>query len=187
MAGQTGWFLVAALATLIASPSTGARETFRVTSPTVEDGGAMPASSVLNAFGCSGDNRSPALTWSGAPEGTESFAVTLYDPDAPTGSGWWHWVVFDIPASVTSLPEDAGGVSGALPEGAVQSRTDFGAAGYGGPCPPEGRAPHRYVFTVHALAVAELPLDADASGAMVGFFLGQNTLATATLSARYGR
>ena len=131
------------------------------------------------------DNRNPQLAWTGAPEGTQSFVVTAYDPDAPTGSGWWHWTVFDIPAAVTELP--AGATVGAgLPAGAVEGRTDFGAPGYGGACPPPG-APHHYVFTVFALGVADLPLDDGASGAMVGFMARANALASATLTATYGR
>ena len=132
-------------------------------------------------------NRSPALAWSNAPAGTKSFAVTMYDPDAPTGSGWWHWVVFNIPANVTSLPTGAGDpAANLLPAGAVQSATDFGAYGYGGPCPPPGK-PHRYIFSVFALKVDKLPLDTRASGAMVGFNLNANALAKASLTAKYGR
>ncbi|MCG5241147.1 YbhB/YbcL family Raf kinase inhibitor-like protein [Azospirillum doebereinerae] len=143
---------------------------------------------VANGFGCTGGNRSPELSWSDPPAGTRSFAVTAYDPDAPTGSGWWHWVVFDLPASATGLPAGAGDASGAaLPGGAVQSRTDTGTPGYFGPCPPPGDAPHRYVFTVHALKVERLDLPADSSGALVGFSLTANRLGQATITARYGR
>ena len=143
---------------------------------------------VFNGFGCSGQNVSPQLAWKNAPAGTKSFAITAYDPDAPTGSGWWHWVVFDVPATVTALPSGAGSTTpSALPAGAVQGNTDFGTKGYGGPCPPPGDRPHRYIFTVHALKVAKLDVPANATAAMVGFSINANRLASATLTARYGR
>jgi Raf kinase inhibitor-like YbhB/YbcL family protein len=167
---------------LFASP---ALADMMLTSPEFADGGTLPASQVLNGFGCSGPNTSPALAWSGAPEGTKSFILTLYDPDAPTGSGWWHWTVANIPAEVTGLPAGASGT--AVPEGAVEGRTDFGSSGFGGACPPQGAAPHRYVFTIYALPEATLPLDANASGAMVGFYANAMALEHATLTATYGR
>jgi len=123
---------------------------------------------------------SPALKWSGAPAGTKSYAVTVYDPDAPTGSGWWHWVLFNIPANVTSLAEGVKGVG-------VEGNTDFGAKGYGGPCPPPGDKPHRYVFTVYALKTDKIDVPANATAAMVGFNLHANQLAKTTLTAKYGR
>jgi Raf kinase inhibitor-like YbhB/YbcL family protein len=138
-------------------------------------------------FGCSGGNRSPHLRWSDAPAGTQSFAVTCFDPDAPTGSGFWHWVVVNIPASTTELPLDAGNpASGGLPPGALQVRTDFGKPGYGGPCPPEGD-PHRYLFTVFAVGVDALPVTANTSAAVVGFQLHFNTLAKAQLMGLFRR
>ena len=112
----------------------------------------------------------------------------VFDPDAPTGSGWWHWVAFNIPADVTTLAKGAGDPGGRLmPAGVVQSRTDFGEPGYGGPCPPEDDAPHRYQFMVFALSVEKLPLDADAPAAMVGFYIHANLLGKAVLEANYGR
>ena len=162
--------------------------TFTLTSPDVPEGKPLPDAQVFNSFGCTGQNISPALQWTGAPAGTESFAITVYDPDAPTGSGWWHWLVFNIPATVTSLPTGAGDPKGGkAPPGAVQSRTDFGGPGFGGACPPPGDKPHRYIFTVYALKVDQLPLDADASGAMVGFYLGANSLGKASFTRTYGR
>ena len=161
---------------------------FTVSSPDVRPGAGLQAAQVLNGFGCSGGNRSPALSWSGAPAGTKGFAVTLYDPDAPTGSGWWHWLVYNLPAKTLGLADGAGDGAGLhLPAGAVQGVTDFGSMGYGGPCPPQGDAPHRYVFMVYALDVTALDLPRGASNALVRFTLHAHTLATATLTAKYGR
>src|ERR1044071_7350477 len=158
---------------------------FAVTSDSFKDGDYLGKDYILSAdygFGCAGGNRSPHLRWSGAPEGTKSFAVTCFDPDAPTGSGFWHWVVVNIPPTVTELPLDAGNPkSGKLPAGALEVRTDFGKPGYGGPCPPQGAHPHRYVFTVSAVGVEQLPVTADTSAAVVGYQLHFNTLASATL------
>jgi Raf kinase inhibitor-like YbhB/YbcL family protein len=140
---------------------------------------------VFSGFGCTGDNISPAVSWSGAPEETKSYALTIYDPDAPTGSGWWHWVVFNIPASVTSL--DTGASITGLPEGASQTRNDYGTVQYGGPCPPEGDEAHRYIITVHALDVEKLDLAPDTPAAQVGYNLHVHGLAKAELVAKYGR
>src|SRR5271156_3021859 len=138
-----------------------AAQTMTLTSPDIAPGARIADEQVFSAFGCSGKNVSPALSWSGAPKGTKSFALSVYDPDAPTGSGFWHWVVFNIPADVTSLPKGAGDPkSDAAPKGAVQSRTDYGVPGYGGPCPPKGDKPHRYQFTVFAVDVDKLDADA---------------------------
>lgn len=158
-------------------------------SDSFEDGDRLADEHVLSesfGFGCAGGNVSPALEWSGAPEGTKSFTLSCYDPDAPTGCGFWHWVVVNIPPDVTSLPAGAGSGEG-LPAGALQTRTDFGKPGYGGPCPPEGADPHRYVFTVFAVGLDALPVDADTSAAVIGFQLNFNTLEKATLTGMYGR
>jgi Raf kinase inhibitor-like YbhB/YbcL family protein len=159
-----------------------------VTSDSFKDGehlGSEHAMSADYGFGCAGGNISPALSWSGAPEGTKSFTVTCYDPDAPTGCGFWHWVVVNIPPDVTSLPAGAGSGEG-LPAGALQTRTDVGKPGYAGPCPPEGRE-HRYVFTVSAVGLDALPVDADTSAAVIGFQLNFNALETARITALYKR
>ncbi|WP_305856960.1 YbhB/YbcL family Raf kinase inhibitor-like protein [Balneatrix alpica] len=157
-------------------------------SETWQPGQQVEAAQVFQGFGCSGDNLSPQLSWSGAPAATRSFAVTLYDPDAPTGSGWWHWLVFNLPASQQSLPAGAGNLDLQLaPAGSVQSRTDFASNGYGGPCPPQGDAPHRYQLKVFALDVESLPLGADSPAAMVGYFLNQHKLAEAMLEVQYSR
>jgi Raf kinase inhibitor-like YbhB/YbcL family protein len=164
---------------------------FKVTSNSFRDGDYLGADHILSAdfgFGCSGGNRSPHLAWSGVPAGTKSFAVTCFDPDAPTGSGFWHWLVVNIPPQVAELPLDAGNPkSTLLPKGALQTRTDFGAAGYGGPCPPAGDHPHRYLFTVFAVGAESLPVTADTSAAIVGFQLNFNTLAKAAIMGLYKR
>jgi Raf kinase inhibitor-like YbhB/YbcL family protein len=160
---------------------------FKLTSPDVANRGTIKDEQVFNNFGCTGGNISPELSWSGSPAATKSFAVTVFDPDAPTGSGFWHWLIANIPASTTSLPKNAGDPKADLaPKGSVQSRTDYGSSGYGGPCPPKGK-PHRYIFTVYAVDTDALPVQADTSGAVVGFNLHFHTLAKATLTARYGR
>jgi len=158
---------------------------FTLSSSEIGEGKALSNAQVFGGFGCKGDNVSPSLSWSGAPMGTKSFVVTAYDPDAPTGSGWWHWVVFNIPATVTALPLNAGSGKG-MPAGAVQSRTDFGMTGYGGACPPPGQV-HRYVFTVYALGAEKLDLNKDASAALVGFMTTANGLAKASITAVYTR
>ena len=157
---------------------------FRLWSNDLKEGGKLPEAQVFNGFGYSGGNRSPHLAWDGAPEGTKSFVVTMYDPDAPTGSGWWHWVVINLPASTKELPAGSGSGS-SLPAGALQTRTDFGAPGYGGAAPPAGRT-HRYIFTVHALKVERIDLDAQASGALVGFTVFMNALGKASLTVTFG-
>ena len=163
---------------------------FAVTSNSFKDGDYLPKEFILSAdfgFGCAGGNTSPHLKWSGAPVGTKSIAITCYDPDAPTGSGFWHWLVVNIPADVTELAAGAGSAGGKLPAGALQTRTDFGAPGYGGPCPPEGHGTHRYVFTVFAVKQDALQVTADTSAAIIGFQLHFNTLEKATLTAKFAR
>ncbi len=163
-------------------------EDFLLSSPQLEPGKNLGMEQVFSGFGCTGKNISPALSWKGSPAETKSFAVTVYDPDAPTGSGWWHWAIFNISAKINNLAENAGDPSSkSAPEGSIQSITDFGRAGYGGACPPVGDKPHRYIFTVFALDVEKLPLDANASGAMVGYYLNKHALAKATITVYYSR
>jgi len=157
---------------------------FKLHSNDLKDGGTIAQAQVFNSFGHSGGNISPHLAWSDAPEGTESFVVTVFDPDAPTGSGWWHWVVSNIPAGVTELPTGASGTA-ALPAGAVESRTDYGVAGYGGAAPPPG-PPHRYIFTVYAMKTPRIEVTPDSSAALVGFMTHFNSIAKASLTALYG-
>lgn len=152
---------------------------FTVTSPDVAEGSTISDAQYWNNFGCTGENARPALAWTGAPKGTKSFAVTLYDKDAPTGSGFWHWVAYNIPADATGIAGDA------LPAGTVEGNTDVGVPGFAGPCPPVGRT-HDYVYTVHALGTDHLEVPEGATAALTGFFLYQNTLATATLGVIAG-
>lgn len=149
--------------------------------------GQLTKTQEFSGFGCDGKNISPELHWNNAPKGTKSFAVTVYDPDAPTGSGWWHWVVFNIPTSIASLPADFGNTSKASKINALQSITDYGKAGFGGACPPKGDRPHRYLFTVHALNVDHLDLDAKSSPALVGYMVNAHSLGKATIVSYYGR
>jgi Raf kinase inhibitor-like YbhB/YbcL family protein len=176
-----------ALAAFTAAPASAA---MKLTSPDVKPKGMIADEQVFSGFGCTGKNISPALNWSGkVPKGTKSFALTVYDPDAPTGSGFWHWVVFDIPPTAMSLPKNAGDVKSNLaPAGSVQSRTDFGVPGWGGPCPPKGDKPHHYIFTLFAVDTDKLQVPGpDVSAAIVGFMLHFHTLGKATLTGKYGR
>jgi len=179
--------LLIALMYLGVVQAAGAAE-FMLSSPEVAEGGKFADEQVLNAFGCNGKNISPALNWKGMPAGTKSIAVTLFDLDAPTGSGWWHWVIFNIPANSAGLVKNAGDPTAKLaPKDSIQSRTDFGKSGYGGACPPAGDKPHRYQFSVYALKTDKLPLDENATAAMVSFYLQQNLLQKAVLLARQSR
>jgi len=159
---------------------------FRLSSPDLVSKGRIALTHVSNAMGCKGQNISPALQWANAPAGTKSFAVTAYDPDAPTGSGWWHWVIYNIPATTTSLAAGAGNGRNA-PSGSVEGPTDFGTKGYGGPCPPVGDKPHHYHFTVFALKTDKLDMPGNATSAFVGYNLNANKIATARITALYAR
>lgn len=170
------------VSTLVTAALTGAAvaEDFKLTSPDIAEGQRLASDFVFQGFGCEGGNVAPTLAWSGAPEGTESFAVTVYDPDAPTGSGWWHWFAFNIPSDVMSLP---GGQP--VPAGTVELTNDYGASGFGGACPPPGEV-HRYIFKVHALGTT-LELGGDVSNALAGFMVNANSLASAQITAVYNR
>jgi Raf kinase inhibitor-like YbhB/YbcL family protein len=160
----------------------------KVMSPDIKPGARIADEQVASAMGCPGKNISPEISWSGAPKETKSFAVSVYDPDAPTGSGFWHWVVFNIPPGTTSLPKNAGDPKASLmPAGAVMSRTDVGVPGYFGPCPPKGDRPHHYHFQVFAVDVDKLDADENATPAFVGFNLHFHTLARGDLTGVWGR
>jgi len=178
----------ASLASLTLVASLAHAAGFKLESPTIKPGSKLSEAQVYNGFGCTGKNVSPALKWSGAPKDVKSFALTVYDPDAPTGSGWWHWVVYNIPADVKELPEGAGTIEGkGLPAGSKQAKTDFGAPGFGGACPPPGDKPHRYIFTVYALKTDKLDIPPEGTAALVGFTINANKLASASFTAKYGR
>ena len=178
--------LVASLLLLGLATGTAAADPFKLTSADIKPGAAIGPQFIMNMFGCSGPNVSPALAWSGAPAGTKSFVLTVYDPDAPTGSGFWHWIVYNIPASTTALAQGAG-AAGAAPGGGVQATNDAGVAGYSGPCPPPGDKPHRYVFTVFATKADKLEVPPNPSPAVVGFVTHFATLDKASFIATYGR
>lgn len=146
--------------------------------------GQLTNKQVFSGFGCTGENISPELSWENAPKNTKSFAITVYDPDAPTGSGWWHWVAFDISKNKMSLPT---GFGNSESKDVIQSMTDFGKTGFGGACPPKGDKSHRYIFTVHALDVETLALDKNSSPALVGYYINAHSLAKASLISYYGR
>jgi len=160
---------------------------FTLVSPDIGKDNPISQDQVFNGFGCKGKNLSPALFWSNPPAGTQSFAIMVYDPDAPTGSGFWHWVAFNIPADAVSVPAEAGDVKKkGMPAGVVQGRNDYGAFGYGGPCPPPGK-PHHYHFRIFALKVPKLDVPNDATAALIGFNVNANKIGEADLVGMYGR
>lgn len=157
-------------------------EGFTLKSKTIS--GQLGIKQVFNGFGCKGMNISPDLSWENAPKGTKSFAITVYDPDAPTGSGWWHWLAFDIPENKMALETGFGNKN---VKNIVQSITDFGKTGFGGACPPKGDKAHKYIFTVYALDTEKLGLDKNANPALVGYYLNMHTISKASIIAYYGR
>ncbi len=179
---------LAASTLVVISFSQFAQAEMSITSTDIKAGNLMPKAHEFAGFGCKGDNLSPQLSWTNAPAETKSFAITAYDPDAPTGSGWWHWVLINIPASVNSLATGAGNPEkGLLPEGSQTFKTDYGSKSFGGACPPEGDKAHRYQFKVFALNVEQLELPEDGSAALVGYYLHGHAIETATLEALYKR
>ena len=182
-------FLLAFAFVATLSTAGAAQAQFKLTSPDIKPGGAIPDEQVVNGFGCSWKNISPALKWSGAPKETKGFALLVHDPDAPTGgAGWWHWALINIPAATTELPKGAGKSDGsALPAGVSSIATDFGTPGYGGPCPPVGDKPHRYNFTLYALKVDKLDVPKDARASLAGFMANANAIGKATFTGKYGR
>jgi len=159
-----------------------------LSSDDIAQGQFMNKAHEFNGFGCTGSDVSPHIEWSNVPEGTKSFVVMVHDPDAPTGSGWWHWQIVNIPIEVTELAQNAGSTTdNRAPAGSLQIQNDYGASGFGGACPPQGHGVHRYRFTVHALSVEKLELPEGASGALVGFMVNANTIEKSTIEALYKR
>ncbi len=188
MLKKTGMLISALTALMVLlSPLANAGE-FTLTSPAIASGSTLSNTYLFHGFGCTGENKSPELHWTAGPAGTKSYAVTVYDPDAPTGSGWWHWLVYNLPVDTRTLAFDAGQTGGAmLPNGAEHGRSDFGTYGFGGACPPPGDKPHRYVFTVYALGVDKIDPPEGATSALIGYMINANNLASASLTAYYGR
>lgn len=172
---------------LLAGPTFAQSAEFTLNSNDLQQGQHMSAKQEYMGFGCTGQNISPQLSWSNAPEGTKAFAILAYDPDAPTGSGWWHWQVVNIPAEVTMLEAGAGNAEAPkLPDGAMHIENDYGTAGFGGACPPKGDDAHRYQFTVYALSQT-LDLTPQSSGALTGYMVKANALASSTIETLYKR
>jgi Raf kinase inhibitor-like YbhB/YbcL family protein len=162
--------------------------TLTLSSNDIAQGEFMDKKQEFNGFGCSGSDLSPHLKWSNAPKGTKSFAITAYDPDAPTGSGWWHWQLINIPANISESATNAGSAKEDLaPAGSTQIKNDYGVRGFGGACPPEGHGVHHYRFKVHAISIAKLDLPEDASGALVGYMINANTIESSTIESLYKR
>jgi Raf kinase inhibitor-like YbhB/YbcL family protein len=181
---QSAKLLVAAAALTLAPLVQG----FELVSNDIQAGKPMPKAQEYQGFGCDGGNVSPELSWRDVPAGTKSFAITVYDPDAPTGSGWWHWLAFNIPADLRSLPSGAGDPKSKLaPAGMVQHHNDYGSTGFGGACPPKGDKAHRYQFKLFALDVDQLMIDPKSSDALVGFMLNAHKIGVAELEALYQR
>jgi Raf kinase inhibitor-like YbhB/YbcL family protein len=169
--------------------ATAQTSSFSLRSSDIKPGSTIASEFVFNNFGCTGKNVSPALNWSDAPKNTKSFALIVHDPDAQTGvGGFTHWIVYNIPASSSSLERGAGTTDGKLlPAGATQATTSFGTSGWGGPCPPQSEKPHRYLFTLYALSAEKLELPGNASQAFVGFNINGNAIAKTSFTALYGR
>ena len=148
--------------------------------------GQISINQVFNGFGCSGKNISPQLEWIDAPKETKSFAITVYDPDAPTGSGWWHWIVFDISKDTNEILPNAS-VLNILPKSTIQSKTDFGKNEFGGACPPKASKAHSYITTIYALDVDKLGLDKDVNPALVGYMINLHTIEKSSIITYYKR
>ncbi len=180
--------IVPVLAAVASIALAGPASAFEISSPAIGSDNTFPLKYTANGFGCSGGNVSLPLEWKDVPAGAKSLALTMFDPDAPTGSGFWHWVVANLPPSTTSLPEGAGDAANPkLPAGTVQARGDAGVSGYFGPCPPAGDPPHHYVITLFAVDTDKLDVDSNASGAVVGFNLHFHTIDKASVTYLYGR
>lgn len=161
--------------------------TLSLSSQDITHGEFMSKTHEFNGFGCSGDDLSPQLSWKNIPEGTKSFAITAYDPDAPTGSGWWHWQVLNIPVSINEIPQGAGNNQGGKLNSSLHNKNDYGSSAFGGACPPKGHGVHHYRFTIHALSVEKIELPEDASGALAGYMINANTIESSTIVSLYKR
>jgi len=160
---------------------------FRLAGAEWHDGGSVPQKNVYNGSGCGGANISPEFHWSNAPRGTKSFAITIFDPDAPAGGGWWHWIIFNIPGTVSELPAGAGNeASRRLPPAGFQCRNDYGELGYGGPCPPPGST-HRYLVKVYALSIEKLPFGSETPPGKMAKQIEAHSIGVAKLMVRLGR
>lgn len=178
-------FLKLILSILIIVSGTAVADVFKLSSTDIVHGKSMSSTQEFQGFGCNGANLSPQLSWTGVPKGTEAFAVFAYDPDAPTGSGWWHWQLVNIPKNITALVTGAGDPDkNLIPTGARNLKSDYGTIGFGGACPPKGHGAHRYQFTVYALST-KLELPEDASGALVGYMVHANAIDSSTIEVLY--
>lgn len=161
-------------------------EAFKISSSDIKANSKIANKYVFSGFGCTGKNISPEVSWQNAPSGTKSFALTVYDPDAPTGSGWWHYLAVNIPANYNKLSSNfAAQNSFVTTDNILQIRNDFGIYKFGGPCPPKGDKPHRYIWTVHALSVEKLEISQDATAALAGFMINANSIAKTSFEAFY--
>jgi len=173
---------------LLSSSASVFADTLTLSSDDISQGEFMTKNQEFNGFSCSGEDMSPHLKWSGVPKGTKSFAITSYDPDAPTGSGWWHWQIVNIPKDIREVSSGAGSTKQDLaPKGSMQINNDFGSRGFGGACPPAGHGIHHYRFTIHALSVEKLELPENASGALAGYMINANTIESSTIESLYKR
>lgn len=179
--------ILIALGWMMAPAAQAGAFSFSFQNPALVEGAPLTKQEEFKGFGCDGANLSPELLWENVPAGTKSIALTVYDPDAPTGSGWWHWTLFNLPPEENGIPAGIQPHDARLPSQAVQGRNDYGLSGFGGACPPKGDKPHRYEFTLWALDVPALPLKAEAPGAQVGFFVRQHALAQKTITLLYQR
>lgn len=178
-------YLTLCMVALITLSTSATAKDFKLNSTDIAEGVSLTSTHVFQGFGCKGKNISPQLSWTNPPADTKSFAITVYDPDAPSGSGWWHWNVVNIPASITSLPKGAT-VEKGLPKQAIQLSNDYGSSKFGGACPPPGEV-HRYIFSVYALGVEKLSLPENASNALAGFMIRANSLGNAKITAIFKR
>jgi len=180
--------IIAITLTFLASCSGNKPAKFLVTSSDIAKNSIIANKHVFEGFGCKGNNISPEISWENAPANTESFALTVYDPDAPTGSGWWHWVVVNIPKNTNQLKQNFGKHNKSyLKNGIRQIKNDYGKYSFGGPCPPVGDKLHEYIFTLHALKTKKLDINKNSSAALAGFMINANTIEKKSFSAYYGR